>query len=242
MILANARIVTPAGVLSPGWLQFTAGRIDALGEGTPPRGASRDLRGSWVLPGFIDLHVHGGGGHAVTASAQATRGAVQFHRGHGTTRTLVSLVAAPLEQLAAAAGWIAKLTEEGVITGGHLEGPFLARSRCGAQDPAALRRPDLGELRTLLDAGRGSIRQVTIAPELDGAIDLIRELTDRGVIAAIGHTDATYDQVKAGIAAGARLVTHACNGMRGLHHREPGPTIAAIEDPDVVLEVINDGL
>lgn len=242
MLLTNARVVTPAGVLFPGWVEISAGLIEAVGNGPAPTGSARDLRGAWVLPGFIDLHVHGGGGHSVMESKGATRRAVEFHRRHGTTRTLVSLVTAPLDLMAAAAGWIADLTEEGEIVGGHFEGPFLAHSRCGAQDPASLRAPDLGELRALLDAGRGSIRQVTIAPELDGALDLIRELTARGVIAAIGHTDATYDQTRAGIAAGAWLVTHACNGMRGLHHREPGPIIAAIEDPDVVLEVINDGL
>ncbi|WP_106397688.1 N-acetylglucosamine-6-phosphate deacetylase [Actinocorallia populi] len=240
----NARLVTPSGIIENGWLRVAGGRVEALGEG-PAEG--RDLGGAWVLPGFIDLHVHGGGGHSAMASRDAIREAVAFHRAHGTTSTLVSLVTAPLERLAEAAGWIADLTEEGLILGGHFEGPFLAHSRCGAQDPAALQAPDRRRLRRLLDAGRGTIRQVTVAPELvndngDTGIDLIRDLTADGVIAAIGHTDATYEQTQAGIEAGARLVTHVFNGMRGLHHREPGPLLAASEHPEVVLEAINDGV
>ncbi|GAA2733109.1 N-acetylglucosamine-6-phosphate deacetylase [Actinocorallia aurantiaca] len=240
----NARLVTPSGVVENGWLRVAGGRVDALGEG-PAEG--RDLDGAWVLPGFVDLHVHGGGGHSALASRDAIREAIAFHRTHGTTSTLVSLVTSPLDRMAEAAGWIADLTEEGLVLGGHLEGPFLAHSRCGAQDPDALRAPDRAELGRLLDAGRGTIRQVTIAPELvntngDTGLDLIRDLVARGVVAAIGHTDATYEQARAGIEAGARLVTHVFNGMRGLHHREPGPLLAAGEHPDVVLEVINDGV
>lgn len=240
----NARLVTPSGIVENGWLRVADGRIEALGEG-PAEG--RDLGGAWILPGFIDLHVHGGGGHSAMTSREAIRESVAFHRAHGTTSTLVSLVTAPLERLAEAAGWIADLAEEGLILGGHFEGPFLAHSRCGAQNPAALRAPDRKELRLLLDAGRGAIRQATIAPELvnangDTGLDLIRDLVADGVIAAIGHTDATYEQAQAGIEAGARLVTHVFNGMRGLHHREPGPLLAASEHPDVVLEAINDGV
>lgn len=243
-VLSNSRAVTPTGVLENAWIEVAGGRITAVGTGSRE---GRDLDGAWVLPGFIDLHVHGGGGHSAMASRDAMRAASEFHRARGTTGTLISLVTAPLEKMTEAAGWIADLTEEGLILGGHFEGPFLSHVRCGAQDPEALRAPSLDELRLLLDAGRGTIRQVTIAPELvndngDTGVDLIAELVSRGVVAAIGHTDATYDQTKAGIDAGARLVTHACNGMRGLHHREPGVILAAAENPDVILEVINDGV
>ncbi|MCD0451292.1 N-acetylglucosamine-6-phosphate deacetylase [Actinocorallia sp. API 0066] len=244
-VYTNARIVTPTGVIGRGWLEAEHGRITGVGTGDR-RG--RDLAGAWLLPGFVDLHVHGGGGHSAMTSSDAIREAVAFHRARGTTTTLVSLVTAPLEHLAKAAGWIADLTEEGLVEGCHFEGPFLAHSRCGAQDPAALRPPSLAELRLLLDAGRGTVRQMTVAPELvnpdtgDDGIDLVRELVSRGVIAAVGHTDATYAQARAAFRAGAALVTHAFNGMRGLHHREPGPFVAAVESPGVILEVINDGI
>ncbi|GAB2849429.1 N-acetylglucosamine-6-phosphate deacetylase [Actinocorallia aurea] len=244
-VYTNARIVTPTGVIGRGWLEAEHGRITGVGTGDR-RG--HDLAGNWLLPGFVDLHVHGGGGHSAMTSEAAIREAVAFHRAHGTTTTLVSLVTAPLTHLAEAAGWIADLTEEGLVAGCHFEGPFLAHAHCGAQDPTALRPPSLAELRLLLDAGRGTIRQMTVAPELVNAetgedgLDLVRELVSRGVVAAVGHTDATYAQAKAAFAAGASLITHAFNGMRGLHHREPGAVVAAAERAGVVLEVINDGI
>ncbi|WP_460366834.1 amidohydrolase family protein, partial [Actinocorallia lasiicapitis] len=148
----NARLVTPAGVLDGGWLTTENGTITGLGQG--PR-EGRDLGGAYLVPGFVDIHVHGGGGHSAMTSKEAIRSAAAFHRGRGTTTLLASLVTADLGLLAEAAGWIADLTEEGVVAGGHFEGPFLSHARCGAQDPAALRLPDLAELRLRLDAGRG---------------------------------------------------------------------------------------
>ncbi|GAA3232536.1 N-acetylglucosamine-6-phosphate deacetylase [Actinocorallia longicatena] len=241
----NARLVTPTGVIGNGWLTTEDGRITGLGEG--PREGGRDLEGAFLAPGFVDIHVHGGGGHSAMTSKDSIREAVAYHRTRGTTTMLISLVTAPLDHMERAAGWIADLTEEGLIAGGHFEGPFLSHARCGAQDPDALRLPDVAELRRLLDAGRRTIRQVTIAPELvgpsgDTGLDLIRECVSRNVVAAIGHTDATYEQAAAGFEAGARLVTHTFNGMRGLHHRDPAVVLAAAERPDVILEVINDGV
>ncbi|WP_242454050.1 N-acetylglucosamine-6-phosphate deacetylase [Bailinhaonella thermotolerans] len=247
MIIAGARVVTPGGVLEPGWVSVSGGLIEAVGEGRPPRPADRDLGGAWLVPGFVDLHTHGGGGFSMGDSREDMAAAVAFHRRHGTTRTLVGLVTGPVERLAEAAGWIADLTAAGAtpdghVVGGYLEGPFLAAARCGAQDPRYLLAPDPGVLRRLLDAGRGTIRMMTVAPELPGAGELIGELRARGVIPALGHSDADYAAMSAGFAAGGRVLTHAFNGMRGLHHREPGPVIAGADAPDAVLEVICDGL
>lgn len=165
--------------------------------------------------------------------------ACAFHQSHGTTRTLISLVAAPLRALREQLGWIAELTGPQIV-GAHLEGPFLAPARSGGQNPANLVTPDRASLRTLFDAARGNLRIMTIAPELPGALQLIADVAAEGSVAAIGHSDATYEQAIAGFAAGATLATHLFNGMPPMHHREPGPVGAAFA-AGVACEVINDG-
>jgi N-acetylglucosamine-6-phosphate deacetylase len=239
-ILSGARVVTPLGVLDGGWVSVLDGRIAAVNTGPVPDGAA-DLGGGWLLPGFIDLHTHGGGGHDVTASPEAMRGAAAFHLAHGTTRMLVSLMTAPVDRLCEQLSWVASLTRDGVVLGAHLEGPFLAAARCGAQNQAHLLDPDPLVLAKLLDAAGGTLRQMTIAPELPGALGLIKDVVDAGVVAAIGHTGATYEQASAGFAAGARLATHLFNGMSPVSHREPGAAVAAL-DAGVVVEMINDGV
>jgi N-acetylglucosamine-6-phosphate deacetylase len=170
--------------------------------------------------------------------------AVAFHRAHGTTRTLVSLVTAPVARMCEQLRWIAALAEAGPqpgghVVGAHLEGPFLSHARCGAQHPEHLLEPDPQTLAELLKAGQGWVRAVTLAPELPGGLDLVDRLVDEGVVAAVGHTDARYAEALAGFARGATLLTHAYNGMRPLHHREPGPVAAAL-DAGATCEVIND--
>ena len=167
-------------------------------------------------------------------------GAVAFHRRHGTTRTLVSLMAQPVDITCAQLGWIADLTRRGEVLGAHLEGPFLSAAQCGAQRPENLLAPDRLVLQKLLEAGQGSVRTVTVAPELPGALELIADLVDAGVVAAIGHTAASYEQALAGITAGASLATHVFNAMGGFEQRSPGAAGAAL-DAGVYLEVIGDG-
>ena len=241
-ILAGARVVTPRRILNPGWVEIDRERITYVGAGHPPARSSSvvDVSGAWLVPGFIDLHMHGGGGADVTKGPDDMRRAVGFHRGRGTTRTLVSLMAQPVDLMCAQLGWAADLAEAGGIAGVHLEGPFLAQARCGAQRPESLLLPDALVLRKLLDAGRGWVRTVTVAPELPGALDVIVELVANGVVAAIGHTDATYDEAAAGFAAGATLATHLFNAMRAFRQREPGAAIAAL-DAGADVELVNDG-
>ncbi len=206
----------------------------------------QDLRGAWLLPGYIDLHMHGGGGHDATTSLASMRAAVAFHRAHGTTRTLVSLVTAPVPELVQQLRWVRELTgrgatPEGHVVGAHVEGPFLSAVRCGAQNSRHLLAPDADLLTELVAAGEGTLRCMTVAPELPGGLDLVRELVRADVVAALGHSDATYDQARAAMEAGATLVTHIFNGMRPLHHREPGLVGAALES-DIACELINDGI
>ena len=238
-VLSGARVVTPDGVLDDGWVEVADGRI--VGVGTNVAAGAADLGGGWLLPGFVDLHTHGGGGHDVTASQEAMAGAARFHLSHGTTRLLVSLMAAPVDRLCEQLTWVDSLAADGVVVGAHLEGPFLAAGRCGAQNPAHLLDPDPLVLAKLLDAADGNLRQMTIAPELPGALALIADLVEAGVVPAIGHTGATYEQASAGFAAGARLATHLFNGMSPVSHREPGAAVAAL-DAGVVVEMINDGV
>jgi N-acetylglucosamine-6-phosphate deacetylase len=237
--LIGGRAITPRGVLSNCCVEIHKDRIVGVTSGRPDAPTVVDLEGAWLLPGFIDMHVHGGGGHDVAQSRDDMASSVEFHRTHGTTRSLISLVTAPVAELCEQLGWIADLVGP-QVAGAHLEGPFLAHARCGAQNPASLLIPDIHTLRKLLTAGRGQLRSITIAPELPGALDLIAASVRAGVIAALGHSDATYAQAMAGFAAGATLATHVFNGMGPLHHREPGVVGAAL-DSGLACEVINDG-
>ncbi|MCK9900714.1 N-acetylglucosamine-6-phosphate deacetylase [Parafrankia colletiae] len=253
ILLTGAKVVTPGGVLDPGRVLVRDGLIAQVGRGDldldPGRAepAERvDLTGAWLLPGFVDLHMHGGGGHDVAASAADMAGAVAFHQAHGTTRTLVSLVTAPVARLAEQLGWVAALTAagpgpDGHVVGAHLEGPFLAAERRGAQPAEHLRRPDRAVFADLEAAAAGALRVITVAPELPGAAAVVAAALEAGAVAAAGHTDATYAQASAAFAAGITLTTHVFNGMRPLHHREPGTAGAAL-DAGVACELINDGV
>ena len=247
-LLVRGRVVTPEGVLSPGWIRVVGGRIDAIGPGISPPGQQAgpdaiDLDGHWILPGFVDIHVHGGGGTSFTeGTSDDARNAAEFHRCQGSTTLLASLVTAPLAELQARAALLAALADEGVIAGIHLEGPFLAPARRGAQDPRHMLAPDLAVFERLRAAARGHLRVLTLAPELPGAIGMVQAAARAGVTAAIGHTDATAEVTSAAIDAGATHATHLFNGMRPPHHREPGAAGALLDRDRVTCEVIADGV
>ncbi|WP_281690651.1 N-acetylglucosamine-6-phosphate deacetylase [Pseudonocardia thermophila] len=238
-----AGTVVALGTAAPGWVAVEGERIAAVGHGAPPPGGTRrDLgAGAVIVPGFVDQHVHGGAGAAFTGGdpAEALR-AVQFHRAHGTTTTLASLVAASPAELRRDVAALTELVADGELAGVHLEGPWLATARCGAHDPRQLRDPDPAELAALL--ATGVVRMVTLAPERAGGLEAVRRIVDAGAIAAVGHTDASYALTREAIAAGARVGTHLFNAMAPVHHREPGPAIALLEDPRVVVELVTDGL
>ncbi|CRK60494.1 N-acetylglucosamine-6-phosphate deacetylase [Alloactinosynnema sp. L-07] len=236
--LITGRIVTPDGVLDDGWLHIDGGKIKAVGTDQAPA-TERTTRADWVVPGFIDIHCHGGGGAAFTSpNPDDIRTATAFHARHGTTTLLASLVSRPIPELVEQLAILREHVTDGVIAGVHLEGPFLAEARCGAHDPAILTPPDRDSVAALLDTGQ--VRMVTLAPELDGAIDAVKQLVDGGSIAAIGHTDAVESLVLPAIDAGATVATHLFNGMRPLHHREPGPIGALLDDERVSVELICD--
>jgi N-acetylglucosamine-6-phosphate deacetylase len=246
-VLAGARTVLPTGIVDDGRVVVEGARITAASgadarPATGPGTATVDLSGHWLVPGFVDLHNHGGGGASFTSgSVEDVLTGIRTHREHGTTTLVASTVTEETDQLAQRAGLLSELAEQGDLAGIHFEGPFISPCRKGAHSAALLRDPDPAEVRKLVDAARGQARMVTLATELPGGLDSVRLLTEQGVIAAVGHTDATYEQTVAAIDAGATVATHLFNAMPTLGHRAPGPVTALLEDERVTVELINDG-
>jgi N-acetylglucosamine-6-phosphate deacetylase len=202
--------------------------------------------GPYIAPGFVDVHVHGWGGHDAMGDIGALDGMARRLLAHGVTSFLPTAVSAPLGNLVAFAdrvrAWLPVAPADGAAPlGFNLEGPFLAPDRRGAHDPAALLAPaDIA--RAELDPLVDSLRLVTIAPELPGALELIAWFVARGVAVSLGHSAATLDVAQAGYAAGATGTTHLFNAMSGLDHRTPGLALAALLDDQVRVELIADGV
>lgn len=193
---------------------------------------------------YVDIHCHGGGGgDFCSADPGQIRTAAHHHAGHGTGTLLASLVTDTPEALRRQSQVLAQVIDDGdtIIGGIHLEGPFLSHARSGAQNPANLQMPNVADFGRWVEAAGGHLRMITVAPELPGALDLIGAAVEAGVVAAVGHTDATYEQAMAGFEAGASVATHLFNGMRPLHHRDPGPVGAAL-DAGAWVELIADGV
>jgi len=253
-LIHSARIVDDGGETTGAWVLVEHGRVAARGVGDGWHDAAarsdeiidaRDAAGPGAVltPGFIDIHGHGGGGAAHDDGVEAIRAARELHRAHGTTRSVISLVTAGIDDLAERVSRIAELADaDTTILGSHLEGPFLDPGHHGAHDPRLLIDPTPAAVDRLLEAGRGTVRQITIAPELPGALAAIERIAAAGAAAAVGHTDADADVTRRAFDAGATILTHAFNAMRGLHHRAPGPIGAATGDERVTLEVIADGV
>lgn len=200
----------------------------------------------FIAPGFVDVHVHGWGGHDAMGDRAALDGMARALLRHGITSFLPTAVTAPIDVLDEFAdrvrSWMPDAPADGAQPlGFNLEGPFLAEARRGAHDPAFLRAPaDVG--REDVDPLVEYLRVITIAPELPGALDLIRWLRDRGVAISVGHSAATYEQARAGYAAGATTTTHLFNAMTGVDHRAPGVAVAALLTDDAYVELIADGI
>jgi N-acetylglucosamine-6-phosphate deacetylase len=238
-VLAGARVVLPTGIVDGGRVIVDGARI----VGSAPENAEIiDVRGHWLVPGFVDMHNHGGGGASFTSgTVEEVLKGVHTHRLHGTTTVVASTVTGDMHGLVHRAGLLSELAEQGDIAGIHFEGPFISPCRKGAHSEELLRDPDPAEVRKLIDAARGRAKMVTLATELPGGIDSVRLLAEHGVIAAIGHTDATYEQTREAIDAGASVATHLFNAMPALGHRTPGPIAALLEDERITVELINDG-
>ncbi|RII88536.1 N-acetylglucosamine-6-phosphate deacetylase, partial [Clavibacter michiganensis] len=244
-LLRAARAVDARGMTADAWMLLDGDAIAAVGSvrDAPPADRTVDLGDATLVPGSLDLHVHGGAGGSHDDGADGIRTAVALHRRHGTTRSVLSLVANPVPDLVRSLGAIRDaMAADPTVLGAHLEGPFLSPHAAGAHAHEHLVDPTPARIEALLEAGEGVLRQVTIAPELDGALDAIRRLVAAGVVAAVGHTTCSGDVARAAFDAGATVLTHAFNAMPGIHHREPGPIMAAVADERVTLELILDGV
>ncbi|MEU2909870.1 N-acetylglucosamine-6-phosphate deacetylase [Streptomyces massasporeus] len=238
-MLTGATVVLPNGTVENGQVTVDGTRIT---HSAPETAQVIDASGHYVIPGFVDLHNHGGGGASFTSgSVDDILKGIHTHRLHGTTTLVASTVTGDMDSLTHRAGLLSELAEQGEIAGVHFEGPFISPCRKGAHSEALLRDPHPAEVRKLIDAARGRARMLTLATELPGGLDSVRLLADHGVIAAIGHTDATYEQTVEAIDAGATVATHLFNAMPPLGHRSPGPITALLEDDRITVELINDG-
>jgi len=224
----RGRVVTPDEVIVDGVVEIEGDRIVAVG----PASAGDDPApgDDWLLPGLVDLHNHGGGGASFTAAdPDQVATAAATHLAAATTSLLGSAVTDAPERLLAVVATLADATDAGLLAGVHVEGPFLAEACCGAQDPAYLLPPDAGLAREVVAAGRGHVRVMTMAAELPGADAVADLLAADGVVVALGHTAASAPVARTFLAAGrAPLVTHLFNGMPPMHHRSPGPALAAL--------------
>jgi N-acetylglucosamine-6-phosphate deacetylase len=219
--------------------------LTGAAEGAVPPRDAEPVEGT-MLPGYVDIHCHGGGGTAFTdLDDEAAASAARHHHARGSTSLLASLVTMAPKDLERGVAMLAELADDGLVDGIHLEGPWLSEARCGAHDPSLLRDPSLAEVERLLHLGRGHVRQVTLAPERSRGLELVRWLTSAGVTAAVGHTTATFDDVERAVAAGADLATHLFNGMDPWHHRHPGAVAALLRAAarrEATLELIADGV
>lgn len=247
LLITNTRLVTLDTTLNSAWLLCDGGRIAAFGTGEPPPydGERLDGGGAWLLPGMIDLHVHGAVGvEAMDATADSLAKMARFYAQHGVTSFLPTTWTDSRERITAALACIASMVgrvEGGAeILGAHVEGPYLNPARCGAQDSRNIRRAERDEALAFLDTG--TVRLLALAPEYAENEWLVRECARRGIAVSAAHTDATYADMGRAVSLGVTQTTHTYNAMRGLHHREPGTLGAALTMPQLRCELVADNV
>lgn len=245
--LQGARLVDATTDLPESDITIDGAYIEAVGSSSTRSGHVVDVANMIVMPGFIDVHTHGGGGFNLhTTNAEEIGAYTQWVPSTGVTAFLIGVVgipgSLPEEQLHAAVDAIEGWKTGAEPLGIHLEGPYISVQRRGAHMPSWLRMPNIDEAEHVLALTRGHLRLITLAPELPGASAMIRRLLDAGVTVSVGHTDATYEQTLEAVHLGITHATHCCNAMRPLHHRDPGPLGAIAQFPQVRGELIADGV
>jgi N-acetylglucosamine-6-phosphate deacetylase len=264
-VIHAGRILTPEEEIADGIIVVEGSKIAALGHRdeirVPPDAIDYVAGGMTVVPGFVDVHIHGAGGHDVMeANARALDRIAATVARHGTTSLVATTVTAPVEDTCHSLEGIAryirahespkedsdensdKAKPAAEFLGIHLEGPFISKARRGVHPPDSIARPSVETLQKFLDAADGLVKIVTVAPEIPGAKELIEYAVAAKIVAAIGHTDADFAQARAAIQAGARHAVHMYNAMRPFSHRDPGVIGAILTDPEITAEVIADGV
>jgi len=247
--IINAQIVTPNGVIHNGSLKVRDGIIQVINSpanGNDPTLETIDAKGGWIIPGFIDVHVHGGAGHDfMDADNEGIAAITKFHVSNGTTSLVATTLTASREDLTNVLDRVSTYMSHPMpyaqIIGVHLEGPFVNVKWKGAQNPAYIVPPQPEWLDEWLERFPGIIKIQTLAPESEGSLDYIEKLANNGIVPSCGHTDATYDQIIAAADHGLRHAVHTFNAMKPLHHREPGTVGAVLTDDRITAEVIADG-
>jgi len=250
-VVVNARVVAPAGTIERGYVHIKEDKIAAIGSVTDLAGQAEgveriDAGGAWLIPGFVDVHVHGGANHDfMDVDEEGIREITKFHASNGTTSMLATTLTAPREELTAvialAADYMSKPMPYAKLVGVHLEGPFVNVKWKGAQNPAYILPPQPEWLEEWVDRFPGVVKLQTLAPEIEGSLDYIEKLAANGIVPSCGHTDATYDQIIAAADRGLRHAVHTFNAMTPLHHRNPGTVGAVLTDDRITAEVIADG-
>ena len=240
MLVTADRVHTGHELASPGFVRLQGERVVAAGPYRPAMGLADVALGDVLLaPGFVDVHNHGGGGVSFPEDAER---AAATHSASGTTTVIASTVTQDLRTLAAQLDRLRPFVADGTLAGVHMEGPWLSEQFHGAHPVPLLRDPDPTEVAAVIDAAGGIVRQVTVAVERPGGLETVRVLAERGVVTAVGHTNADHATTVAAIEAGATGATHLFNAMRPLRHRDPGAVLALLADPRVWCELIVDGV
>ncbi|WP_053374736.1 N-acetylglucosamine-6-phosphate deacetylase [Paenibacillus sp. FJAT-27812] len=247
-IVLENRVVTGSVVVQDGKIAQVISEDDNEAAGAVTKELpSIDGQGGWLLPGFIDVHVHGGfGADFMDASRESFDTITKFHASQGTTGMLATTMTAAKDAIENVLQAVAKYRSEempyAALYGVHLEGPFISEKWPGAQNPIFIKDPQLEWMKQWHSEWPDLIRQLTLAPEKNGAIETIAWLAEQGINTACGHTDAVYDEVIAAANAGLSQAVHTFNAMRGLHHREPGTLGAVLTDDRIAAELIADGI
>lgn len=240
----RGNLVTPFKTIKRGQIEINHSKITYVGQARSTEGKIIDFGSSIIAPGFIDIHIHGLSGYdAMDEDEESIQQISRILPSKGVTGFLATIQTAPYLEIINALKRVKKVIDVGVlgakVLGSHLEGPYINFNKKGAQQDY-IREPKLSELQEIIEASEDTLKVITLAPEVQGGVEAVKFLKDQNVIVSAGHTDATYDEAKQAFKAGVSMLGHFWNGMRGLHHREPGIVGAGLTCEDITVELIAD--